>query len=88
MKEFWQQLKAWLETHVYVNFQTDDHTIIQGTNELINYLHVLSKYYIYQNKFSDNRLHIQGFKTLLKQKLQSEKYIASIYGTLDQFFKK
>ena len=69
VKEFCQQFKAWLESHVKVSFQTDDCTIIfsfQGINKLTNYLHVLSKYYIYKNKFSDKRLHIQGFKTLLK----------------------
>ena len=70
VKRFWQQLKAWLESNV--NIVIDDRTIIfsvQGTNELINYLHVLSKYYIYKNKFSDRRLHIQGFISLIKQKL-------------------
>ena len=65
VKQFWQQLKAWLETHVNVNSQIDDRTILfsfKGTNEFTNYLHVQSKYYIYKNKFSDKRLHIQGFK--------------------------
>ena len=91
MKQFWHQLKSWLETHVNVSFQKDDRTILfsfQGTNELINYLHVLSKYHIYKDKCSNKRLHIQGFRILLKQKLRSEKYIASIYGRLDHFFKK
>ena len=54
VKQFWHQLKAWLETQVNVSFQIDDRTILfsfQSTNELTNYLHVLSKYYIYKNKF-------------------------------------
>ena len=32
-------------------------------------------------------MHIRGFRILLKQILRSEKYIASIYGRLDQCVK-
>ena len=43
VQQFWQHLKAWLETHINVSFQTDDRTIlfsIQGANKLTNYLHL------------------------------------------------
>ena len=57
-------------------------------NQPVTYMFCQNIIYIYINKFSNKRLHIQGFRILLKQKLRSEKYIASIYGRLDQFFKK
>ena len=54
----------------------------------MNYLLVVTKYYIYKTKFTSRRLNIAGFKSLLKKKFVGEKYIAKINNRYDKFLGK
>ena len=53
-----------------------------GKKELDNYIYILAKYYIYQNKFISRNISIQAFINLLKKKMLSERYIAFINNRL------
>lgn len=91
VKEFWNSLKLWFNINANIVINLDKRNIIfsyQGQNELINYIHVLAKYYIYKTKFSKNNLNIQAFVSMLQQKFLSERYIAFINNKTDIFFKK
>ena len=57
-------------------------------NKLINYVCVLAKYYVYSNKFSGRGLNVEVFKSILKKKYQSEKYLANLNNTFAKFLKK
>ena len=54
----------------------------------MNYVCVLAKYYVYSNKFSGRGLNVEVFKSILKKKYQSEKYLANLNNTFANFFKK
>ena len=73
VRTFWNELKVWLYTYFYL---------------LENYIYVLAKYYIYQNKFISRNISIQAFVSLLKKNMLSERYIAFINNRLSKFFKK
>ena len=91
VNQFWNQLKNWLETNTNINFSLERRRLlfsVHGQNELVNYIYVVSKYYIYKNKFSGNRLNIQAFESMLKHKMNGEKYIAFVHNKPDQFFRK
>ena len=88
---FWQELRTWLHTFVKIDLSLDDRNILfsfSGKNKLVNYIYVLAKFYIYQNKFISRNISIQGFINLLKKKMLSEKYISFIKNRLSNFFKK
>ena len=68
---FWQELRPWLYTSVKIDLSLEDRNILfsfTGKNELVNYIYVLAKFYIYQNKFVSRNISIQGFIGLLKKK--------------------
>lgn len=91
VKEFWILVKSWMSTHAHIEMNFDNRNIIlsvQGQNELINYIYVIAKYYVYKTKFSGKPLNIQAFISILKKKFFSEKYIAYIHNRVDKFFKK
>ena len=60
----------------------------QGKHQLINYIFVLAKYYIYANKFSDKQLNLDAFKAILRNKFQGERYTAHINNTMGKFMVK
>ena len=80
------------EPDCLVNYiSLDDRKILfsfDGKNDLVNYIYVLAKFYIYQNKFISMNISIQGFINLLKKKMLSEKYVCFINNNLNKFFKK
>ena len=49
----------------------------QKENDLINYIFVLAKYYIYKTKFLTHNLVIGNFISYLERKFHNEKYIVS-----------
>ena len=57
-------------------------------NSLLNYLLVVTKYYIYKAKFVQERISILGFKAILKKKIEEEKYIAKRYDEYAKFLGK
>ena len=57
-------------------------------NKLMNYLYIVAKHYVYANKFSGRELSVESFKTVLKRKFQSEKYIANLNNTFTKFVQK
>ena len=89
--QFWKELKLWLQSKVNIDISLDDRTILfaySGKDEIKNYIYVLAKYYIFQNKFISRNINIQGFINILKKKMLSERYIAFINNKLSKFFKK
>lgn len=91
VKEFWNTLNIWLNVNANINLILQDRNILfsaQSEQELINYIFVLAKYYIYKNKFTDRLLNIQAFIFLLKKKFISEQFIAYIHNSTDKFLKK
>lgn len=91
VRHFWNELRAWLYTNIKIDISLDDRKILfsfDGKNDLVNYIYVLAKFYIYQNKFISMNISIQGFINLLKKKMLSEKYVSFINNKLSKFFKK
>lgn len=77
--------------HMNLNLDTDSKPTIfsyQNKNELLSYISVLAKQYIYKNKFVNNDLNLDIFIQMLKKKFQSEKYIAFINSNMGKFFSK
>ena len=91
IKKFWRELRVWLQTNANVDISLEERKKLfsyTGKDKLKNFIYVLAKYYIYQNKFISRNLCLQGFINLLKKKMLSEKYIAFINNKLGNFFKK
>ena len=80
VKEFWQSLQIWLLKYNIRNI-LDKKVILfsyQGKCKLKNYLMVVEKHYIYQNKFSTNKLKINTFISMVKVQFQCQRFIAKI----------
>ena len=60
----------------------------QDKHQLINYIFVLAKYYIYVNRFSGKQLNLDVFKAILRNKFQGERYTAHINNTMGKFMVK
>ncbi|MCG7876955.1 MAG: zinc-binding domain-containing protein [Candidatus Thiodiazotropha endolucinida] len=91
VKDFWDILKNWLQLNGNINLNITDKNIVFAwphESDLISYLIIIAKYYIYKTKFKSKQLSIQGFCALLKQKFKNEQYIAKINNTYDKFLKK
>ena len=71
VKAFWSDLRTWLITNVNIDLPLDDRPVLfscSGNNELLNYIYVLAKLFIYKNKFNSRTIYIQGFINFLKKK--------------------
>ena len=92
VKAFWSDLRTWLITNVNIDLPLDDRAVLfsySGENELLNYIYVLAKLFIYKNKFISITIYIQGFINFLKKKkMLSEKYISYINNKFNKFMKK
>ena len=93
VRTFWNELKVWLYTNANIEISLENKKILfsyTGKKELENYIYVLAKYYIYQNKFISRNISIQAFVSLLKKKMLSERYtgIAYLNNRLSKFFQK
>ena len=91
VKIFWNELKTWLHANINLEIFLEDREILfsySGKKELVNYIYVLAKYFIYQGKLFTRNISIYGFISLLKKKKLSEKYICFINGKMGQFFTK
>ena len=56
--------------------------------KLINYVCALAKYCMYSYKFSGRGLNLEAFRSILKKKFQSEKYLANLNNTFGEFLRK
>ena len=77
VKEFWNKLNNWLQRHAKDWIQK----IIfswQKKNLFMKFLLVLAKSYIYKTKFTTDKLSLIGFKSVLKRKFETERYISKI----------
>ena len=92
VKQFWNELQLWLNTHSTLTLNLDGKQIIFSNqdrrNTIRNYLSIIAKHYIYTTKFTQKTLRIDNFINLLKKKFQSEKYIALKNNTMTKFFAK
>lgn len=91
VKRFWNLLNVWLTEYSNLSLNLETKNILfafQDKKQLINYIFVIAKYYIYVNKFSGRELNLDIFKALLKRKFQSERYIAHINNTMGSFLAK
>lgn len=91
VKQFWNSLTVWLQTHANIQLQFDIRNVIfskQGAHLLVNYIWVAAKYYIYRTKFSTCNLNMECFILYLKRKFQSEMLIAKINNKYDKFLDK
>ena len=80
VKEFWSSLQTWLEAHSSISLQLTTKNLVfsrqaQRRQDLLNYILVLAKYFIYKTKFYTNTLRLENFITYLKRKFQHEMYI-------------
>ena len=60
----------------------------QGKCILRNYIMVVIKHYIYENKFSAKQLNINSFISMLKVKFQCKRYIANINNKMARVLEK
>ena len=90
VKNFWRELREWLNTNVNIELSIEEREILfsyTGNNELVNFINALAKLFINQNKFISRTINIQGFICLLKKKMLSEKYISFLYNKMNKFLK-
>ena len=83
VKEFWLAMKNWLRIQANVILHLTIKNVIfskQENNELLNYILLLGKYFIYKTKFLANSIRVENFITYLKRKYQNEKYISKIHN--------
>ena len=89
VRQFWGIVKQWLSTNFNININLDAKELLfsgQNKNVLLSYISVVSKHYIYTNKFTERELNISNYISLLKKKFQSERYIAYVHTS--KFFIK
>ena len=87
VKEFWLAMKNWLRIQANVIHLTIKNVIFskQENNELLNYILLLGKYFIYKTKFLANSIRLENFIIYLKRKYQNEKYISKIHNKQNKF---
>ena len=88
VKRFWTFLNEWLRI---LKLNLEEKNILfafQDKHQLINYIFVLAKYYIYVNKFSGKQLNLDVFKAILPNKFQGEHYTAHFNNTMGKFMVK
>ena len=78
-QNFWNQLKNYLiQQNFTVNISKLDMCLGKGgnENELIDFIIICAKYYIYSCKYKLILPHIEHFKSILEQRREIEKIIA------------
>ena len=92
VKQFWNELQRWLSNNSTIRLELGEKQIIfayqDRRNTIRNYLCVIAKYYIYVTKFTQKNLRIDNFISLLKKKILSERYIATMNNLMTNFFAK
>ena len=82
--EFWLAMKNWLRIQANVILHLTIKNVIfskQENNELLNYILLLGKYFIYKT----NSIRLENFIIYLKRKYQNEKYISKIHNKQNKF---
>ena len=91
VKRFWTELKEWFRESTNLVPNSDEKSILfswQDKNQLINFIYVTAKYYIYANKFSGKALNLDIYKAILHRKFQTERYSAHIDNKMGKFMTK
>ena len=71
IRTFYTDLQSWLKSAINIEISLSEREILfayNGKKDLENYIYVLSKYSIYQNKFFTKKVTVQGFANFLKKK--------------------
>ena len=88
VKEFWLAKKNWLRIQANIILHLTIKNVIfskQENNELLNYILLLGKYFIYKTKFLANNIRLENFIIYLKRKYQNEKYNSKIHNKQNKF---
>ena len=93
VKEFWDNFKTRVIEKIDAVVNISDKNKIYSSfskSPLINFLIILTKYYIYKkkNKFHNKRINIRGFEAYAQVKFKNEMSIAKINNTYDKFLGK
>ena len=62
VKNFWRELREWLNTNVNIEISLEDREILfsyTGNNGFINYIYALAKLFVYQNKFISRNINVK-----------------------------
>ena len=82
-KLFWEDLENWLKSNNLISSeeQFNIYNIIFGflksRSNILNYVCLQAKYYIYINRLKENKPHLSGFKDIVNRNLSIEKLICS-----------
>jgi hypothetical protein len=91
-KLFWKDFEFYFysltKEFVHLNLQDVLIGIIASECPLLNYFLLIAKLYLWDCRRSQILPSLAGFKTKIKIKFETEKYICSKNNTLDQFIKK
>lgn len=80
--EFWESIDAWLYETIHFSLNINKQTALFGitynvrANKPINYILILTRYYIYKCRINNKQLSLQAWRKEVKQFLNIEKYIA------------
>lgn len=88
---FWNNLKTLFNANINLEISLDIHELLfsySGKTDLINYIDVLAKYYIYQNNFFSKRVDVQSFSNILRIQMLSGRYFSYVDNMDGKFFKK
>ena len=88
-QEFWSHIRIFLNDHnmqVDISYLNISFGILNRNsvkNEMINFIILLAKYYIYASKYKQQKPNFEGFKNILKQRKEIEHYNALSKDKLD-----
>ena len=88
-QEFWSHIRIFLNDHnmqvdiSYLNISFGMINRNSMKNEMINFIILLAKYYIYASKYKQQKPNFEGFKNILKQRKEIEHYNALSKDKLD-----
>ena len=91
VKRFWVDLKEWFRESTNLVLNLEEKSILfswQDKNQLIIFIYVTAKYYIYANKFSGKALNLDVYKSIVRRKFENERYSAHINNKMGKFMIK
>ena len=89
--EFWESIESWLHETIQFSLNINKQTALFGitynviANKSINYILILTRYYIYKCRINNKQLSLQVWRKEVKQFLNIEKYIAIKNSNYEKF---
>lgn len=89
--EFWESIESWLHETIQFSLNINKQTALFGitynviANKSINYILILTCYYIYKCRINNKQLSLQVWRKEVKQFLNIEKYIAIKNSNYEKF---